>query len=416
MRDLDLYARILGIEKPWFVEDVKLQVEARRVDIRLSHGSGIQWPCPTCGKELSCRDHSEERTWRHLDTCQFRTFLHARIPRVECPEHGVVQVSVPWAEPKSRLTLLMERWAINVIGECATIEGARRLLGLTWDEAWGVMERAVRRGLSRKEQRSIHYLGVDEKAFRKGHSYMTVVCDLSRATVEHVAEKRKTASLEEYYRSLKREQLEGIRAVSMDMWPPYIKATRKWLPDAKDKIVFDRFHIMKHAGEAVDKVRRREHKELMAGKDDRLKGTKYLWLYKEENLPEKHRPTFEGLKAANLKTAKAWAMKESLSALWKYLSPGWARKFLKRWCEWAKRSRLEPMKKVAGMLRDHMENIVTFCRHRITNAVAEGLNSKIMAIKRRACGYRNKDHFKTAIYFFCGGLDLYPRCKAGATH
>ena len=320
------------------------------------------------------------------------------------------------AEPKSRFTLLMERWAINVIGECATIEGARRLLGLTWDEAWGVMQRAVRRGLSRKEQRSIHYLGVDEKAFRKGHSYMTVVCDLSRATVEHVAEKRKTASLEEYYQGLKREQLEAIRAVAMDMWPPYIMATRKLLPDAGDKIVFDRFHIMKHAGEAVDKVRRREHKELMDGKDDRLKGTKYLWLYKEENLPEKHRPTFESLKAANLKTAKAWAMKESLSGLWEYLSPGWAKRFLKRWCEWARRSRLEPMKKVAGMLLEHLENIVTFCRHRITNAVAEGLNSKIMAIKRRACGYRNKDHFKTAIYFFCGGLDLYPRCKMGATH
>ena len=99
--------------------------------------------------------------------------------------------------------------------------------------------------------------------------------------------------------------------------------------------------------------------------------------------------------------AKAWAMKESLNGVWKYLSTGWARRFVKRW--------LAPMRKVGGLIQRHLENILTFCRHRITNGVAEGLNSKIMAIKRRACGYRNREHFKTAIYFFCGGLDLYPK-------
>lgn len=148
---------------------------------------------------IDCRDHAEERTWRHLDTCQFKTFIHASIPRVDCPEHGVRQAKVPWAEPKSRFTLLMERMVIDVLMACSTIEGARRLLRLSWDEAWGVMERAVRRGMGRKEQRRISYLGVDEKAFRKEHSYMTVVCDLMRGTVEHVAEKRRTSSLEGYH-------------------------------------------------------------------------------------------------------------------------------------------------------------------------------------------------------------------------
>ena len=155
----------------------------------------------------------------------------------------------------------------------------------------------------------------------------------------------------------------------------------------------------------------------MAEANEILKGSKYLWLYSEENLSDAQRPRLEKLKEANLKTAKAWAMKESLRGLWDYTTPSWVRRFLKRWCSWAKRSKLAPMKKVADMLLSHMDNIVTFCLHRVTNAVAEGLNSKIMSIKRRACGRRNKDHFKTAIYFFCGGLSPYPELsKTGTTH
>jgi transposase len=386
MRDTDLYAQILGAKAPWFVDKVDLKVAENSVDIWLDHGPGERWACPECGKLLPCRDHVGERVWRHLDTCQFKTLLHARVPRVECPEHGVHQVLVPWAEPRSRFTLLMERWIIDVLTECSTVDGSRRLLKLTWDEVWGVMERAVRRGLSRKEARPIHYLGVDEKAFRKGHSYMTIVCDLMRSTVEHVSEERKKSSLEEYYRRLSPGQLESIRAIAMD-----------------------RFHVMKYVNEAVDKVRKQEHKALMAQGDETLKGTKYLWLFRPENVPAKHQPTFDVLKASTLKVAKAWAMKENLQSLWGYMSPGWGRRFFKRWIKWIDRSGLEPMQRVGQLLSRHLENILTFCRHRITNGVAEGLNSKIMSIKRKACGYSNKGHFKTAIYFFCGGLDLYPR-------
>jgi len=132
-------------------------------------------------------------------------------------------------------------------------------------------------------------------------------------------------------------------------------------------------------------------------------------LFREDNLPTKHRPTFDALKGSTLKIAKAWAMKENLQALWEYMSPGWARRFYARWSKWVNRSQLEPMNQVNGLIARHLENILTFCRHRIANGVAEGLNSKIMTIKRKACGYRNVENFKTAIYFFCGRLDLYPR-------
>jgi transposase len=409
MQDTRLFAQILGLSDPWFVATVDLNPVERKVEIQLEHTPGSKWACPVCGRELACRDHAEERIWRHLDTCQFKTLLYARIPRVDCPEHGVLQVSIPWAEAKSRFTLLMDRLIIDVLSECSTVSGAQRILRITWDEAWGVMERAVHRGLARKRIAPARYIGVDEKAFRKGHDYMTVVCNLSTSKVEYVGNDRKTESLEEYYQQFEPEQLAKITAVAMDMWDPYFLATLKHVPDALDKIVYDRFHIMKHVSEAVDKVRRQEHQELTSAGDDRLKGTKYLWLYREEHLPDRCRPAFESLKTANLKVARAWALKESLTALWDYLSIGWARRFAKRWLAWSCQSGLTPMKKAGETIRNHLENILTFCRHRITNGVSEGLNSKIMSIKRKACGYRNREHFKTAIYFFCGGLDLYPK-------
>ena len=135
MKDTDLYSRILGLAAPWFVDAVKLNTVEGRVDIHVEHSPGVRWACPVCRRELSCRDHAEPRVWRHLDTCQFKTFLHARIPRVDCPEHGVLQVNVPWAEPKGRFTLLMERLIIDVLTECATLTGARRIMRITWDEA-----------------------------------------------------------------------------------------------------------------------------------------------------------------------------------------------------------------------------------------------------------------------------------------
>lgn len=151
MRDTDLYIQILGLKTPWFVEIVDLKVAEGSIDLCLTHETGTLWACPECGKLLPRRDHVAERVWRHLDTCQFKTLLHARVPRVDCLEHGVRQVQVPWAEPRSRVTLLMERWVIDVLSECSTVSGVRRLLNLTWDEVWAIMSRAVKRGLSCKQ-------------------------------------------------------------------------------------------------------------------------------------------------------------------------------------------------------------------------------------------------------------------------
>jgi transposase len=231
---------------------------------------------------------------------------------------------------------------------------------------------------------------------------------LKRWAIEFIAEGREKASLAAFYESRTPDQLAGIEAVAMDMWEPYVQATLEAVPLASSKIVFDRFHVMQHMTEAVDVVRRRENRLLTAEDDDRLKGTKYLWISSKENVHPKRRAEFRFLRGSDLKTARAWAIKENLRHLWSFRVEGWARRFFSQWSGWAMRSRLEPVKAVARMIDRRLDNIITHCRHQLTNAVAEGLNSKITAIKRRAGGYRNVGNFKDVIYFYCGGLRLYP--------
>lgn len=407
MEDRELYSYLLGLKSPWTVGRVSLDIKKRRVDVWAEHPDGELWPCPECAKDLALYDHAEERSWRHLDSCQCQTHLHARIPRVDCPEHGVRQVGVPWAEPKSRFTLLFERLAIDMLRECG-VSGAAGILGISWDAGWNLMERAVTRGRKRKEEKFIRRIGVDEKAAAKGHKYLTLVCDLDEGTVEHVSEDRRQESLEAYYDGLTPKRRAGIEAVAMDMWDPFVAATKAKVPEAAEKIVFDRYHIMSHVGKAVDSVRKLEHRQLMQEGDETLKGSRYLWLYGRENVPRSRWLEFADLKRMGLKVGRAWAIKEMLRDLWSYVYPESAWKFWRRWYFWATHSRLEPIRAAAKTIKDHIANIMTYFKHRVTNAMSESINSKIQTIKQMACGFRNIEHFKTAIYFHCGGLNLYP--------
>jgi transposase len=407
MDSTELYRQLLGVTMPWMVERVEMAVHELRVDVHLRHEPGARFGCPECGGELSVYDHAEARQWRHLDSCQFRTVLHARAPRVKCPEHGVRQARLPWAETGSRFTLLFEALAIDVL-LATDVKKAATLLGITWDEAWHIMERAVVRGRRAKPAAMPSMIGVDEKAIAKGHRYMTLVCDLEQATVEYIGEERKEASLRAYFSAFEPEARDALQAISLDMWPPYINACRQDVPDADRKMVFDRFHIMRHVVDALNTVRKREHKALLGAGDATLAKSKYLWLYSAQNLPEKSRERFNMLKHAQLKTARAWAIKESLRELWSYRHEGWARRFWQSWYFWATHSRLPPIIDAAKMIARHLVNVLTYFKHRISNAVAEGLNSKIATIQKRACGYRNAEHFKIAVYFHCGGLSLWP--------
>jgi transposase len=163
---------------------------------------------------------------------------------------------------------------------------------------------------------------------------------------------------------------------------------------------------------AVDTGRRQEHKALAQTGDLRLQGTRYRWLWNEENVPPWRQEEFQAVKQAELKTSRAWAIKEALRPFWSYVYPKWALKYFQAWYFWATHSRLVPISEAAKTLKRHLANLLTYFKHRVTNATTEGINSKIQTLKLMACGYRNREHYKTAISFHCGGLDLYPRAEA----
>ncbi len=243
---------------------------------------------------------------------------------------------------------------------------------------------------------------------------MTTVNYLDEAVVLYVADDRKESTLTAFYEELGEEACEGLEAVAMDMWAPYIRATRKHVPEADRRIVYDKFHVAWHLGEAVDRVRSRENRELRAQGDDRLVRTRFLWLQNPERMSRRRWRDFGRLRDSQLKVARAWALKETAMALWGYQQRGWAERMWRRWYGWAMRSRLEPMKRVARMIKSHWEGVINAATSDITNALSEGMNAKIQWIKRKACGYRNRERFRQAIYFHLGGLDLYPESLRSA--
>lgn len=401
-----LYAKLLGLNSPWGVDKVELRLDEGEVHVWVVLPPKQLWVCPDCLERAPIHDH-RERVWRHLDTFQYRTLLHARVPRLNCPRHGVRQLRVPWAEEGSRFTALFEALAIDWMKQAPLAAVAERL-HLSWDEAAGIQERAVRRGLARREVETVRYLGVDETSFQRRHEYVSVVTDLERTRVLYVADDRKRESLDSFWQGLSREHLGSIEAVAMDMWEPYIRSTRAHLPDADSKIVFDKFHVAQHLNNAVDKVRRQENRQLLAEGKPWLVKTKFSWLRNPENFTQQSWREFAPLRESVLKTARAWALKEAAMCLWDLRYLGVVERNFRAWYNWAIRSRLEPIKRVARMIKAHWTNIKTYFKHRITNAGAESINAKIQMVKYMSRGFRNRQRFRNAIYFHCGGLDLYP--------
>jgi len=412
MNSTTLYQQILGLRSPWRVADVKLDLPGKLVEVRVVDDALALHECPCCGKACPGYDH-RVRQWRHLDTCQMQTILTADVPRVNCPEHGVLQAKVPWAEPGSRFTALFEAMVIDLL-RVTSIKAVADHVKLSWDQVDGIMARAVQRGLARREAKPVTRLGVDETSFQRRHEYVTVVSDQTRGIVLHVADDRKTSILSSYYESLPPAHLSGIELVSMDMWGPYITATERALPDGGRKIAFDKYHVAAHLTKAVDSVRRREHAALLREGDDRLKKTRFDWLRNPSTHDRiKEREGFEALRDSNLQTARAWRMKEAAMDVWEHTDESNVRAMWKWWCGWAHRSRLEPMRRVGRMIKSHLQGIVTAILQRATNAGAESINSRIQRVKSMACGFRNRQRFRNAIYFHMGGLDLLPE---GVTH
>ena len=268
-----------------------------------------------------------------------------------------------------------------------------------------IQERAVQRGLTRRQAEPIERLGIDEKSFTKGHHYYPRPRSGSEPGVVE-AEHRTEESLDGFWRSVSEEQRAAVRGVAMDMWDPYINSTRKHLPDADRKIVFDKFHIAKHLGEAVDLVRRRENKQLKAAGDDRLTGTRYDWLRHPARMEPDDRKQFAALRDSSLKTARAWALKEAMMAFFLYWYERPARKHYRWWHNWAVRCRLKPMTKKPDdptPLRQHH-----YLSAAPTANAASGPSTPKSNVSSTSHVVSVQEELRHRYLLHCGGLDLMP--------
>lgn len=401
------YASALGLADPWTIQHINLDTDALTLDIQVVHGAHTA-PCPVCKKDMPVIDRREQRSWRHLNMMQFVTTITARVPRTECALHGIKTIEVPWADSRTRFTLLFERFAIEVMHSCTSITKATTLLGISWHQAQHLKERAVARGLVRRTDEPIRYVGTDEKSFLKGHRYASLAYNLDAGCVLEVVEGRTCeAAVLLLNKAILEEQRGYVAAGAMDMWQPFMDAWKDVF-GSDTPIVHDKFHVAKYLGTAVDSVRKGEHKTLRKEGSDLLTKTKYLWLKNPDTWDKDEEQRFYDLMKNELKVGRAWALKEAFRKFWEYHREYAAKKFFDRWYFRATHSRLAPMIKVAKTLKRHLSGLIAHVDHAITNAVGEALNSVVQTIKANARGFRNFEHYRIAILFSCGKLDMLP--------
>lgn len=404
MKDTALYEHLLGLKTPWSVKKVDLSLADQRVVVEVVLKKGQVWGDPTNATKRAHINGWTERQWRHLDTCQFETLIKARIPQLKYADGTVEELTVPWAERYSRVTTLMAGFVIKLLQACPTTQAVCTLTRLSWSTVNNIMNNAVERGMLRRTEEEISYIGIDEKSSERGHTYASILTDIGNSRVLDLVPERKLAAAVSLLETLTPAQRGTVKAVAMDMWPAYMSAAKQCVPQAD--IVHDKFHVSKYLGEAVDAVRKQEHRKLSQAGTSPLAGSKWAWQRKYPDGRSAEAVSFRALNQLHLKTSRAWIIKENFSHFWSYRYKGAARNFFKAWSSNAMRSRLEPVKKVVKMLRRHEQGLLSYSQHRISNACAEGFNSAIQLIKANARGFRNFTNYRARILFHCGKLNL----------
>lgn len=404
MKDTALYEHLLGIQTPWQVQSVDMAIEAQRITVRVALKEGQVWADPTCARARAHIHGWSERTWRHLDTCQFETIICARVPQLKYADGTVQELVTPWADRYARITHLMESFVLKLLQACPNTQSVCKLTRLPWSRVNAVMVKAVERGLLARQSEPIKHLGLDEKSIERGHSYASILTDIDQRRVLDVVPGRTLQAASALLETLSQEQQHSVKAVAMDMWPAFMSAAKAVLPQAD--IVHDRFHVSKYLGDAVDKTRRKEHREFSRAGNATLKGTKYDWLRRYSDGRSSEAVAFRALHQLNLKTSRAWTIKEDFQQFWSYTYTASAKKWFDAWSTHAMRSRIEPIKDVVKMLRRHEAGLLAYSTHKISNACAEGFNSAIQLIKANARGFRSFANYRARILFHCGKLEL----------
>ena len=363
--------------------------------------------CSGCGDPCPGYDHcSKARLFRFVPLWGLAVYLRYQMRRVDCPRCGVTVEAVPWAEGKNSccdaMRLFLSRWARRLSWK--ETAGCFRV---PWDTVHRSVDWAVRFGLENRDINGVGALGIDEVAYGVGHKYMTLVYQIDKGSrrLLGVVEGRTIKTMVRFFRDFGKERCGRVKVVCTDMWHPYLKVVAKKLTGALN--VLDRFHIAKKLGEAVDQVRRDEAAKLRTeGYEPVLKNARYCFLKRAANLTAGQSAKLRDLLRYNLRSVRAYLLKESFDAFWAYGHPRWARWFLRKWCARAMRSRLEPFKKFVRTLRKHEALLMNYflANKQFNSGIVEGLNLKINLTIRKAYGYKSFDIMKTALFHQHGDL------------
>lgn len=406
MNTTDIFAAALNLPEPWSIAKVEFKPDlsgTMELHIELSFPRGSKFACPECEAETTAYD-TAPRTWRHLNFFQYKTYIHADLPRVRCGEHGVKTVSVPWAREGSGFTLLFEGWVVE-LAKHLPVATIANMVDEHDTRLWRFIKHYVDEARTREDYSEVNAIGIDETS-KKGHKYVTVVVDLAQRKVIFVTNGKDSATVYRFVKDFKEHKgIPGnIKIVTCDMSLGFKKGINEHFVNSST--VIDKFHVIKHINEALDEVRRDEVKRGPWYKH-LLSKSKWLWLKNDANLTDKQLERKESLMHKRLKTARAYAMRVTLQDIYETsFDRTTAEERLNQLYNWLTRSRLTPMKNFAKLLKNHWQEILNYFDYRYTNAILEGMNSLIQNIKRRARGFRNDEYFKTMIYLGCGKLDL----------
>lgn len=398
----NVFESALEIPEPWYVFHHELAKEEKTLHIYIEYRKGAAFSCPNCGS-AGCRVHdiqAQDRTWRHLDFWQYKTILHARMPRVNCERCGKIRtVIIDWARPGAGFSLLFEYHVLSLMVEMPVLAVARKV-GEHDTRLWRVFKHYVDKAVESIDISNVKNIAMDETSRTKGHKYVTIFIDMDTKRVIFVTTGKGSDVLQEFclFLASKGVSRSQIKEFCCDMSPAFISGIEGNFPNAS--ITFDKFHVMKMVNEALDKVRRQEQ----ATQPD-LKHSRYVWLKNQENLTEKQKNKYVKLKDMDLATGRAYRMKLSLQEMF-HRSPMISEMYFDEWYNWAIRSQLEPMIKLAQSLKKHKDGILRWFKTKMTNGLLEGVNSLVQAAKRKARGYRSAENFIAMIYATVNKLDL----------
>jgi transposase len=403
MDELGLFTAALGLSGPWRVVRTEFDVEGTQLDLYLDfeRGARFAYPAKDCAQGGCPLHDTTDKTWRHLDFFQHKAFLHARLPRVRCPEHGVRQVAVPWARPGSGFTLLFEALVCSFAAAMPRAKVAQMIREHD-TRIWRVVEHHVHAARDQLDCSGVRRVGMDETSAARGQDYISIFADLDARRVIFATEERSAETVARFAAELAEHGGDPAKVTntSSDMSTAFISGISQYLPNAR--MTFDRYHLAATLSEAIDAVRRAE----VATRPE-LKHTRWLWLTNWANLSVAQRRDLHHLMrpSAQLATARALRWREDFQAFYDQ-HPSYAPEYLRRWCSGAKRSRLQPIKDFVALVKKHWDGIIAWHKNHLSNGLLEGINSLVQAAKAPARGYRSKTKMITIVYLTAAKLPL----------